>query len=101
MVHILDEIMMIEADVQLGTLSNDSSLIIPIMAHPPNNVSDLSLETFLSKINDHNISNRTGTSRKGIKLDFKQIGAFLNSTTIISSYRNQVSGFKSNYASFL
>ncbi|KAG5895535.1 hypothetical protein JTB14_010679 [Gonioctena quinquepunctata] len=46
-------IMMIEADVVLGKL-NGNEAIIPIMAHPPKNTSDLSLETFLQRITEFN-----------------------------------------------
>jgi hypothetical protein len=44
------DIMMIEADISLGTLASSPSEVIPIMAHPPSTVSDLSLEMFLSEI---------------------------------------------------
>ena len=43
--------MMIEADVNMGFLIGSLELI-PIMAHPPSIVSDLSLEAFLDKIID-------------------------------------------------
>lgn len=41
---------MIEADVSLGTLTSTSNEVIPIMAHPPSIVSDLSLEMFITDI---------------------------------------------------
>lgn len=52
---------MIEADV---TLAETSRYPVPIMAHPPNNTSDLTLEDFLVEIVRSNCA-------KGIKLDFK------------------------------
>jgi len=59
-----DTTMMIEADVSEGEGR------IPIMAHPPANTSDLSLEKFLTDI--LSATNDTDT-KKGIKLDFKDI----------------------------
>ena len=42
---------MIEADVNLGTLNDrPNSDSVPIMAHPPDNTSDLSLDSFLDKV---------------------------------------------------
>jgi len=46
--------MMIEADVNLGIYTGDTSIeLIPIMAHPPIMFSDLSLESFLNTIIDN------------------------------------------------
>lgn len=62
---------MIEADVILGTLTNNSTIngtIIPVMGHPPADKSDLSLDSFLKQV----VANK----KKGIKLDFKSIEAF-------------------------
>lgn len=43
--------MMIEADVNLGIYTGDTSIeLIPIMAHPPMMISDLSLESFLNTV---------------------------------------------------
>ena len=55
-----EKIMMIEADVIMDPVQN-----IPIMAHPPANTSDLTLEAFLEHVLIH-------WEEKGIKLDFKQ-----------------------------
>ncbi|XP_030763658.1 protein FAM151B-like isoform X2 [Sitophilus oryzae] len=76
---------MIEADVVLGTVGKDKT-VIPIMAHPPDITSDLSLETFLELVNTSNIVNNT---KHGIKLDFKSTDAFLNSTAFIKKYENE------------
>lgn len=72
------DVMMLEADVSLGNLvgTNDHSTPIPIMAHPPNKTSDLSLEQFIDKII------KSGR-RKGIKLDFKSKEAFNASESIL------------------
>lgn len=60
----------IEADIVLGRYTgNDSDVDQPIMGHPPNVESDLTLESFLNQIIAHN-------EHKGVKLDFKSIGAF-------------------------
>jgi len=61
MVAIAGDDLMIEADV---TLAETSRYPVPIMAHPPNNTSDLTLEDFLVEVVRSNCA-------KGIKLDFK------------------------------
>jgi len=63
---------MLEADIVMGTTKrkSDSEHEVPIMAHPPNTTSDLSFNKFLSAVIKHNIEER---SKKGIKLDFKQL----------------------------
>lgn len=81
--------MMLEADIVMGKLINTSSEDIPIMAHPPNNTSDLSLEEFLKKINDHN--NATGGVKKGVKLDFKTIEVFEKSINLLNQLYPNVS----------
>ncbi|KAJ8931197.1 hypothetical protein NQ314_015920 [Rhamnusium bicolor] len=74
--------MMIEADIILGLLNGSGSLI-PVMGHPPNNHSDLSLATFLDTINKFNINATNTTTRKGVKLDFKTIEVFNQSVDIV------------------
>jgi hypothetical protein len=75
------DVMMIEADVVLGTLTtNTSAPAIPIMAHPPNNTSDLSLEDFIKQV--------TANNKKGFKLDFKTIEALEKSLPIIQSFKD-------------
>lgn len=64
---------MIEADVLMGQL-NEQHEIIAIMAHPPNNISDLSLKDFLHRIKAYNATCKENDV-KGIKLDFKCIEA--------------------------
>lgn len=74
---------MIEADVSMGTIAGGDGNIMPIMAHPPVNTSDLSLEEFLDTILS------SGTS-KGIKLDFKDLEALEPSLMAIKSRASKV-----------
>lgn len=74
------DIMMLEADVTIATTANGT---IPIMAHPPVNSSDLTLEEFFDKVIAKNVS-------KGIKLDFKSIEAFNASKLILDKVRSNV-----------
>ncbi|XP_050430234.1 protein FAM151B isoform X2 [Adelges cooleyi] len=67
--------MMIEADVVAGHIMDGEDMVvdenqekIAIMGHPPNVVSDLSLQEFLHDWN---------RTTKGLKLDFKSTDAFL------------------------
>ncbi|XP_026668725.1 protein FAM151B isoform X2 [Ceratina calcarata] len=74
---------MLEADVVLGKLNN-SEAVIPIMAHPPKNTSDLSLEAFLNTVKDKkNIT-------KGVKLDFKTLEALNASKEILNKTQNDL-----------
>lgn len=75
--------MMLEADVVLGNLTNSNTTKIPIMAHPPNEVSDLSLDEFLTVV----LKNRT----KGIKLDFKSIEAYKAGLEVLEKHKSDVS----------
>ncbi|XP_076296292.1 protein FAM151B isoform X2 [Lasioglossum baleicum] len=67
---------MLEADVIMGYKSPDNVTVLPIMAHPPANSSDLSLEDFLNTVH---VKNPT----KGLKLDFKSMEAFTASRDIL------------------
>lgn len=64
---------MLEADILMGKLIDGKENEIPIMAHPPNQISDLSLMDFLTVVDEFN---RMTPFKKGIKLDFKSIDAF-------------------------
>lgn len=78
---------MIEADISLGYVIGDvTKELRPIMAHPPANTSDLSLEDFLYIFSK-------SSARKGIKLDFKSKEAFSHSEFILeaSLYNRDVS----------
>ncbi|XP_031772285.1 protein FAM151B isoform X3 [Apis florea] len=74
--------MMLEADVVLGKVTGQDT-VQPIMAHPPANESDLSLENFLNAVIEKK-------GRKGIKLDFKSIEAFNGSKPILDKVRNNL-----------
>lgn len=78
------DVMMLEADVTLGTLIGHDE-ILPIMGHPPKNESDLSLKEFIERV----ISIQ-GSNKKGIKLDFKSTEVFNASLPIIDSLNEQV-----------
>uniref|UniRef100_A0A1A9WRH6 Menorin-like domain-containing protein n=1 Tax=Glossina brevipalpis TaxID=37001 RepID=A0A1A9WRH6_9MUSC len=67
------DIDMIEADIVLGKLLNNGS-VLPIVAHPPLTSSDLSLDSLLLQVKLFNLHNPDKI--KGIKLDFKSIEAF-------------------------
>ncbi|CAG9857473.1 unnamed protein product [Phyllotreta striolata] len=68
-----NDVMMIEADVTMGKL-HDGDGLLPIMAHPPSKVSDLSLKDFLEQVEESNA--RADRTPKGVKLDFKDIESF-------------------------
>ncbi|KAI5710661.1 hypothetical protein M8J76_002417 [Diaphorina citri] len=73
-------IMMLEADVIIGSLKGDPKQTkLPVMGHPPATESDLSLDQFMNTI-----SNREETI--GMKLDFKSIDAFLAAQPVIGNY---------------
>ncbi|KAL7740320.1 hypothetical protein ACLKA6_018764 [Drosophila palustris] len=74
------DIDMIEADIVLGQLNGEGHNL-PVMAHPPANVSDLTLEDFLYQIKAHNEVNEG--AEKGVKLDFKSIEVFEGSLDIL------------------
>ena len=83
------EVMMMEADVSLGWLYGQIPAVdprVPIMAHPPAFLSDLSLEEFLTKT-----MNATGHgAKKGIKLDFKSTEVAKEGLSMAKKYADQV-----------
>jgi hypothetical protein len=78
--------MMLEADVVLGTLEGGSRDPIPVMAHPPDNVSDLSLEGFLTEV----VAATQRGHRCGIKLDFKTLEVLTPSLQQLQQREDQV-----------
>ncbi|XP_033158081.1 protein FAM151B [Drosophila mauritiana] len=85
--QLLDEVLtetsgidFIEADIVLGKLNGDGE-DMPIMAHPPANVSDLTLADFLYQIINFNRDHED--QKKGVKLDFKSIEVFEGSLDIL------------------
>lgn len=65
------------------------------MAHPPDNTSDLSLDSFLSQILDFNKVKEI-QSKKGVKLDFKSIDVFEGSLNYLKTLWESVSRFQSD-----
>ena len=81
--------MMIEADVNLGfDLDGSISEMVPIMAHPPNIISDLSLERFLLTTIQA-LEDNPGL-RKGIKLDFKRTDILKDSLQIVQNLLDRI-----------
>lgn len=79
--------MMLEADVSYGkTKLTGKSL--PIMAHPPALLSDLSLEEFLNITLNFNTNPKN--VKKGVKLDFKSTEAWLKSIDLIQELYDKV-----------
>ena len=75
-----DDTMMVEADVSLTTNNQ------PIMAHPPNKTSDLSLMEFLDTV----LNATEAGAKKGIKLDFKDKDAVSKAITILEGLRHRI-----------
>ena len=71
--YLKTDILMFEADVIMRYNKNDTE---PVMAHPPANDSDLTLEVFLQSLK---------LTRKGIKLDFKSLMAVEPSMGLLQS----------------
>lgn len=78
---------MIEADVTMGKLFTDGiDYSMVIMAHGPQEVqSDLTLENFLKKVDDHNKNIKEGEP-KGIKLDFKSLEAYKKAQDLLKTF---------------
>lgn len=79
---------MIEADIILGTTINSTERV-PVMGHPPNTKSDISLDAFLTNVTSFNAANTNRT--KGIKLDFKSTEVFVMSATLLQTKWSSVS----------
>ncbi|XP_069946122.1 protein FAM151B isoform X2 [Cherax quadricarinatus] len=81
-------IMMLEADVSAGHLTDQGpdDPLIPIMAHPPHQVSDLSLEMWIDQVIE---ANKVG-KKKGAKLDFKDLSIVQQSLELLKSYTGQI-----------
>jgi hypothetical protein len=78
---------MIEADIVNGFLVTDvlRENILPVMAHPPNDTSDISLEDFLRQIKAFN-NGVTKERQKGVKLDFKSTDVFQSAIETLMSW---------------
>lgn len=77
------DVNMLEADVVLGKLTSNATENMPIMAHPPDNTSDLSLQEFLKIVGEK-------STKKGVKLDFKSIEALDASKEILNATHNDL-----------
>ncbi|XP_070541917.1 protein FAM151A-like [Ptychodera flava] len=71
-----DDTMMLEADV-----SAENNTGIPIMAHPPDVYSDLTLDEWVD---------RTAETDKGMKIDFKDISVLEDSLAIILTHEDDI-----------
>ncbi|XP_016977575.1 protein FAM151B isoform X2 [Drosophila rhopaloa] len=85
--QLLDEVLtetgnidFIEADIVLGKLNGEGE-DMPVMAHPPAIISDLTLAEFLYQIMEFNRDHEG--QEKGVKLDFKSIEVFEGSLDIL------------------
>lgn len=90
----IDDVKMVEADILIGkhTKNPDKNAKVPIMAHPPQTSSDLSLEEFLQAFIDYN-ADKGADEVKGIKLDFKTIETFTESLNMLEQKAQTVSSF--------
>ncbi|KQS70724.1 protein FAM151B [Drosophila erecta] len=85
--QLLDEVLskpgdidFIEADIVLGKLNGEGE-DMPVMAHPPATISDITLAQFLYQIMEFNRAHEG--QEKGVKLDFKSIEVFEGSLDIL------------------
>jgi len=74
-----NSIHMIEADVAYGMLLTGEGPM-PILAHPPLKISDLSLADLLEQVNSIQ-----KTAKKGLKLDFKSDEAYAKSWDVLDN----------------
>lgn len=75
---------MIEADIVFGYLIGDTSeKLQPIMAHPPSQSSDITLESFLNQVLNFNRA-KSKDKQKGVKLDFKSTDVYQNSLPLLT-----------------
>lgn len=81
------DVKMIEADIILGTL-NGTGAALPVMGHPPNTTSDISLTEFLQTIQNFNMASKDRI--KGVKLDFKSTEVFEGSLGLLTHLWNTV-----------
>jgi hypothetical protein len=89
----LADVKMIEADIVFGYLMNDSLKILqPIMAHPPDKESDISLKSFLTQIMAFN-KEKEKEKQKGVKLDFKSTDVYSNSLPLLIELWGKVEMF--------
>lgn len=82
--NLQNDINFLEADVSLGNvIGPNPEISVPIMAHPPNKESDISLQNWIERV----INAETG---KGVKLDFKSIEIVEPSLKILKIHQNKL-----------
>jgi len=77
---------MIEADILMGTVVGASSATVPIMAHPPQIVGDLSFVGFIELVVAHNRAHAKAR-QLGVKLDFKAKEAVAPCLATLAKYK--------------
>ncbi|XP_071519735.1 protein FAM151B isoform X2 [Panulirus ornatus] len=82
------DVMMLEADVSPGRLFDQDSEdpLIPIMAHPPDTESDISLEMWIDEVIKANEEGK----KKGAKLDFKDLSIVQESLELLKSRMDSI-----------
>jgi len=78
-------VMMLEADISLGTTPGSKD-VKPIMAHPPTNTSDLSFGEFIFQV----VNATANGAKKGIKLDFKSIDVVEPALKMMQRYAKSI-----------
>ncbi|XP_015906196.1 uncharacterized protein [Parasteatoda tepidariorum] len=74
----------LEADVSMGYIDEkDVGLPVPVMAHPPDTLSDITLEEWIDTV-------ITKDAGKGVKLDFKSIHVVEPSLRILQARASQI-----------
>jgi len=80
-------IMMLEADIRLfgeGTVDQDRSQQLPVMAHDPVTYYDITFEEWIRKVMDSD-------QRKGVKLDFKSTEGFIAALKLLKEMKDRIS----------
>ncbi|XP_057371654.1 protein FAM151B-like [Daphnia carinata] len=77
--------MIIEGDVSMGFIESRGEIALPIMAHPPSKISDLSLTEFVDTV----LHSKTS---KGMKFDFKELEVVEPSLKMIKARANEITG---------
>lgn len=82
--NLKNDINFLEADVSLGDVTGPNpEYSVPIMAHPPKMISDISLQSWIERV----INAKTG---KGVKLDFKSIEIVEPSLKILKDHETEL-----------
>jgi Uncharacterized conserved protein (DUF2181) len=82
------DITSVECDVMMGTLEHDDSIDVPvpILSHPPNRHSDLTLETLLEAVTEDTLNGKRNLT-KNLKLDFKELDALKPSLSLMMNFQ--------------